>query len=583
MERKAYLINYSFRYYMIAAIMTMAAMNLSSIINGILMGNLLGANAFSAINVAMPIVSCISAIGALLAQGPASRIAQYLGAMENERANQVFTVSIVSMLIVCLSLSVIMATTNLSGYIVGLLNVTEELTSLVNQYAGTLMAGCLLLIFQNGLSLLVDVMGKPKMVTIGMTAGMIANVIFAVIAVKVLGMDIVGAAYATLFGAFVCDTILLYYIFKQSGMKLRRSAMWLADFTTGISYSLPSLTGTASVVILMLLCNSYIMDNQGADGMFVMSIGYTIISVGSMISNGVGMSYTAIGGMMLGQGDYRGMRLLFSRGLFVVLLAPVCFNLAGLFSNNLATLFGANTPELIELTGRGLPMICVLLFALGIISSVTFLHVVLGHRVISTINSLMILFSVAFSLYILDWTMPPEQIWLAFPLATVLSLLFLFANTTSLTMRSKGKLQLLSLIPKDDPERKMLDISVECNMNAEVAAINTLVKFLQENGASDWEKNVVHCLDELMMNIVQHSGRGDGSYMDLSVMLQGDKISAYLRNEGKPFDPLQVKKADRKIGMTLLFHYCSRLEYRYSFSQNIVLVSWEKATVKGVK
>lgn len=561
---------------MVAAIMTMTAMNLGSIINGILMGNLLGANAFSSINVAMPIVSCISAIGALLAQGPAARIAQYLGAMETERANQVFTVSIVSMLIVCLSLSVVMTTTNLPSRIVGLLNVTEELTTMVNQYAGTLMAGCLLLIFQNGLSFLVDVMGKPKMVTIGMIAGMIANVIFAITAVKVLGMDIVGAAYATLFGAFVCDAILLCYIFKQSGMKLRRSDTWLADFTTGISYSLPSLMGTGSVVILMLLCNSYIMDNQGAGGMFVMSIGYTVISVGSMVSNGVGMSYTAIGGMMLGQGDYRGMRLLFSRGLFVVLLAPLFFNTVGLFSGKLATLFGANTPELIELTGRGLPMICVLLFALGIISSVTFLHVALGYRVISTVNSLMILVSVASSFYILDRAMPPEQIWLAFPLATVLSLLLLFADTTTIAMRSKRKLQLLSLIPKDDSERKMLDISVECNMKEEAAALNTLIKFLQENGAGDWEKNVVHCLDELMMNIVQHSGCDEGSYMDLSVMLQEDKISAYLRSEGKPFDPLQVKKNDRKIGMTLLFHYCSRLEYRYSFSQNIVLVSWEK-------
>jgi hypothetical protein len=48
-----------------------------------------------------------------------------------------------------------------------------------------------------------------------------------------------------------------------------------------------------------------------------------------------------------------------------------------------------------------------------------------------------------------------------------------------------------------------------------------------------------------------------------------------LRSEGKPFDPLQVKKDDRKIGMTLLFHYCSHLEYRYSYGQNIVLASWD--------
>ncbi len=576
MERKAYLINYSFRYYMIAAIMSMAAMNLSSIINGILMGNLLGADAFSSINAAMPMVSCISAIGALLAQGPANRIAQYLGAMENGRANQVFTVSFVSMLIVCLTLSVIAATTNLAGYVVSLLPVAEGLLAMVNEYAGVLVAGCFLLIFQNGLSLLVDVMGKPKVVTIGMVSGMVTNIIFAVTAVKVLGMDIAGAAYATLLGAFVCDVVLLCYIFKYSGMKLCRCKTWLADFATGVAFSLPGLVGTISVIVLMLLCNSYITDNQGADGMFVMSIGYSIISVGSMISNGVGMSYTAIGGMMLGQGDYRGMRLLFGRGMLVVLLAPVCFNLMGLFSHDLATLFGANTPELIELTGRGLPMICIFLFALGILSSMTFLHVALGHRVVSTINSLMILVTIAVSFYVLDRTLPPEQIWLAFPMATALSLLIFFADTTAVSMRSKGKVQLVSLIPKDDPERKMLDVSVECNMNAEADAFDALKKFLQENGVGDLEERIVHCLDELMMNIVRHSGCSNGSYMDLSVMLREKEVTAYLRDEGRPFDPLQVKEGDRKIGMKLLFHYCSRLEYRYSFGQNIVLVSWDR-------
>ena len=160
---------------MIAAIMTMAAINLNSIINGILMGNLLGADAFSSINVAMPAVTCISAIGALLAQGPANRIAQYLGAMDNNRANQVFTVSFCSMLIVCLTLSAIVAATDFSAFVVGLMSVDAELLPLVMKYIGVLMAGCMVLVFQNGLSLLVDVMGRPRVVTVGMTAGMVAD------------------------------------------------------------------------------------------------------------------------------------------------------------------------------------------------------------------------------------------------------------------------------------------------------------------------------------------------------------------------------------------------------------------------
>ena len=37
-----------------------------------------------------------------------------------------------------------------------------------------------------------------------------------------------------------------------------------------------------------------------------------------------------------------------------------------------------------------------------------------------------------------------------------------------------------------------------------------------------------------------------------------------------------VNADERKSGMTLLFQDCERLEYRYSFGQNIVLVSWGK-------
>ncbi|MBQ4226380.1 MAG: hypothetical protein II664_08710, partial [Oscillospiraceae bacterium] len=93
-ERKPYLINRSFRFHMGASIMTMTAMNLNSIIDGILMGNMLSSDAFSAINVVIPIVNCISALGILLSQGAAMQMAKHLGAMEKKRADQFFTVSL---------------------------------------------------------------------------------------------------------------------------------------------------------------------------------------------------------------------------------------------------------------------------------------------------------------------------------------------------------------------------------------------------------------------------------------------------------------------------------------------------------
>ena len=165
---------------------------------------------------------------------------------------------------------------------------------------------------------------------------------------------------------------------------------------------------------------------------------------------------------------------------------------------------------------------------------------------------------------------------LAFPLATAVSLLIFFADTTIISLRSGGKLQMVSLIPTSQPEGKLLDISVECSMKEKNDAIEMLIGFLRENEAGDLENSIVHCLDELMMNIITFSGRGKGSFMDLSVLIRDEKVTASLRDIGKPFDPLQVKETDRKFGLKLVFHFCKKLEYRYSFGQNLVLAGWDR-------
>ena len=576
MERKAYLINKSFGYFMFASIMSMTAMNLNSIIDGIIMGNLLGENALSAINVVLPIVNCISAVGVLLSQGPSMKMATYLGALKKDRANQIFTVSIVSMLIVGLFLSVVMGVTNLPVPIVRKLCVAQNLNDLALRYATVLMAGAILLIFENGLSTLVDVMGNPKIVSFSMLIKMGINIVFDILNIKVLGMDIAGAAYATLFSSLIADAIFVFYIVKKSDIRLCSCPEWHKDLGGGIIQSVPGFIGSLSSVALMFICNYFIMANQGSDGMFVMSIGYTLISIGSIISNGVGMTYAAIGGTLLGQEDYFGMRALFKRGILVTLLTPVLFNIVGLFSGSLAVAYGATSQEVIELSRRSLPMICIMLFSLGVISSMIQLHTVLEHRTVSSVNTLLIIISVVLAFVVSEHIFAPENIWYAFPLATAGSLFVFIADTTAISIRSKGQLQLLSLIPRPEQDGKLYDVSVECNMNAKGTAIDGLIAFLNENGVNELENSVVHSLDELMMNIVSFSGRGDGAYMDLSVMIRDDRIMAFLKNDGKPFDPLSVNEKDRKSGLKMVFHFCENLEYRYSFGQNLVLASWKR-------
>ena len=557
-----------------ASIMTMTAMNLNSIIDGILMGNMLSSDAFSAINVVIPIVNCISALGILLSQGAAMQVAKHLGAMEKKRADQYFTVSLFSMLIVGLAVGGIVSLAGLTAPVVNIFCAAENLRGLAGKYISVLIMGAVLLILDNGLSMLVDVMGNPRIVTVGTIAKTGANILFDIINIKVLGMDIAGAAVATLLGALTADIVYLTYILKKSGMSISFCREWISDLVSGLLKALPGFIGTLTSVALMFICNDFVMRNQGSDGMFVMSIGYTLISIGSIISNGVGVSYTAIGAMLLGQEDYYGMRMLFRKGIIVTIISPICFTLGGLFAKYLALMFGADSPEKIELAQRSLPLVCTMLFSLGIVSSMVYLHTVLGHQIISSVNTLLLLGSIFVAFFVTQTMLPPEKIWLAFPFASGLSLIVFFIDTSVIVMRSQGRLQMVSLIPKTVQKREMLDISVGCNMEEKSSAIDKLIAFLRENNVSDKNDGIVHCLDELMMNIVSFSGRGNGAYMDLTVNLLEDKITASLRSDGKPFDPRNLPEEERNSGLKIVFHYCDKMEYRYSFGQNVLLISW---------
>ena len=96
MKRSSYLVGKSFKSYMIPAILSMTALQLNETIDGILMGHLLGANAFAAITVVQPLIIIFSVTSLMFSVGQAIRMSKYLGAMEKQRANEVFSVSVFS-------------------------------------------------------------------------------------------------------------------------------------------------------------------------------------------------------------------------------------------------------------------------------------------------------------------------------------------------------------------------------------------------------------------------------------------------------------------------------------------------------
>ena len=100
--RKLYLTTTPTKLFFMAAApgaVSMLASALYDVLDGIIVGQLLGSTAFAAVNLAMPFVILVFAVGDLIGVGSSVPIAIALGAGNSKRANNVFTCAVLGILV----------------------------------------------------------------------------------------------------------------------------------------------------------------------------------------------------------------------------------------------------------------------------------------------------------------------------------------------------------------------------------------------------------------------------------------------------------------------------------------------------
>ena len=96
MERNAFLINKKIHQYILPGMLMTVAMQLGNVVDGMIVGNLLGAEAMAAIEISMPVLLLLQMAALMLAMGGAAEAAVFLGKRDMETASGVFTASLVA-------------------------------------------------------------------------------------------------------------------------------------------------------------------------------------------------------------------------------------------------------------------------------------------------------------------------------------------------------------------------------------------------------------------------------------------------------------------------------------------------------
>ncbi len=337
--------------FTLPSICMMIFSSIYGVVDGLFVSNFAGEVPFAAVNLIMPFLMMLGAVGFMFGTGGSALVAKTLGEGDKEKANRVFTM-VVIVSVIC---AVIIA---LAGIIfirpiASFLKAKGELLENCVTYGRIILVALPAFVLQMEFQSLFITAEKPKL---GLASTVIAgctNIVLDALLVGVFGGGLIGAAVATALSQVVGGIIPIIY-FTRPNTSLLRLGKFSFDgkalvktCTNGSS----ELLSNISMSLVGMLYNYQLMKYAGEDGVsaygVLMYVGFIFIS--AFIGFSVGTA--PIVGFNFGAGNKTELKGIFKKSLLIISLCSISMVISCYaFSKPLSKLFVGFSPDLLEMT-----------------------------------------------------------------------------------------------------------------------------------------------------------------------------------------------------------------------------------------
>ena len=584
--RNTFIVSKALKNFVLAAVLTAAASQLAHTADSMIVGHVVGADAVSAINLVLPLVEALNCVGFLICFGANAMCAQAIGGDDKVKAGKVFTSVIISVFTIGLLISA--ALSLFSPVIVDYISDEPRLDDMATDYIRTYAMGGWLQMLSYGLCLMVATDGKPGMVTKAVVGGAVVNAIVDVLLIVVAGMGVEGAALGSL-SMFIVNIIVLTYYLRQPQSSYRLTwpgKSYFRIFRDNIREGAPVTLSNSLMAVTILLINHIVLTYLGADGLFYWSICLQMLLISYVFIDGVIESLFAIGGVLMGERDLKGLQILVREALIIistlVVLVIVLMYIPGL----VGMLFGVTDPAMTQELDRVLRIFALMLIPFAITQILLSSHQIMGYDKTSVVTAL----TQTIFMVLVVWgvaELEGVELWWGFGVACAMVLLFQLGYTfTRSRLTKQTKLSPVTLIPETS-KGYTFDRSVHYADDDVYTALNEIDRFFKMAEVSDSTRFDLNlCCEELMTNIAKYSvGHVLTRNFDVHIYINDEGIYVTLKDAGKPFDPMRAgKMADKAIGtdgnqhlgLRLVTNIIPDISYKYMYGQNTVFIYKEK-------
>ena len=563
--------------------MVTAALQLGSLVDSIIVGNLMGSYAVSALNIAMPLLLFLQLPAILLGMGGSVTAAVYLGKRDTDSASDVLSVSMLATIILTLIFSV-----------AELASAPFFAAKLTAAQGGDMYNMVKTVLYVNGIGLwpvcavlaisyFMNVDNNPNIsAALHITANVI-NLTLDYILVKYTPYGVGASTASTIIGYIISGAIFvpIYLRSKRRMLKfkkisiLKKSALFLESAKNGLP-NMAMFALTAASLVIMNTSTLYIL---GQDMMTVYSITNDTNFIVQLCLNGIVEVIPTIAGVLYGEKDYYGIRRLLLRilkvtgGVFAVLI--------GVFlaaPQLISELYGFSIPEL-----EPLYLQCLRIFSLSfafyaINSVIQNYYRTIGRAGIATLDTLLEMFVIKIPLALGAMILfGVRGIFASMIVSEIAAILIVTVTRSVLQKKGKVPQRGFAAIP-DKGGDVFYDVTVTGTADDAVGISEKLIEYCLSQGIDKNKANTVGiAAEELTVNIGKYGYKNiKRSYIDICLVKDEDLLILRLRDDGIPFDPLEYKRdeADKYNlgGIELIKRMADKMEYTRVLNMNNTIV-----------
>lgn len=411
----------TFWRYAIPSIAAMLINGLYQIIDGIFVGNYIGAEGLAGVNMAWPVVCIVAALGLMVGMGSGS-----LMSMNKGEGNPIAAKSALSSgLWLLLSLGLIsMGLLMAFGTQLLLAQGAQGNTlTLAHDYIDVFMYGGIFSLAATALPLLIRNDESPTFATVLMIVGAVINIVLDYVFIALLGWALYGAALATVIAQAIVTLLGIGYFFtRYANLKLS-----LPTLKFDLSLAIKAIVLGSSCLVMYLytsfviaIHNKLMMDYGSPTTVGAYAIVGYLMMIYYFLAQGIAEGVQPPVSYYFGAKQADNIRKMMVLGTKMVIVSGVVITvLLNVFPVWVTEFFSNNDTELVAQTKNGIHLHLLAMYLDGfiVLASVYFMAVNQGGKALAVSAGNMIV-QLPF-LYVMPKWLGLDGVWLAVPLSNV--------------------------------------------------------------------------------------------------------------------------------------------------------------------